>query len=91
VLYPAELRARRREPTAAGLTAPAVGGVRSSAWRAAGEVGEDQGATDDFLAGGGLELDTGDNLPVVSGLTLNGAVFVGEGVFGWTVGLGAMF
>lgn len=48
--------------------------------------------TDQYVeVGGGLSLDTGDDLPLVGGLTLTGAVIVGDGVFGWSAGVGVVF
>ncbi|MEM9380805.1 MAG: hypothetical protein AAGB93_12705 [Planctomycetota bacterium] len=38
--------------------------------------------------GGGLDLLTQRDLPYVDGLTAGGAVFLGDGVAGWTVGVG---
>lgn len=38
--------------------------------------------------GGGLDLLTQRDLPYVDGLTAGGALFLGDGVAGWTVGVG---
>jgi hypothetical protein len=49
------------------------------------------GADDLFQLGGGLEVATGDLLPAIGGLSLSGALIVGDGIDGWTLGLSASF
>ena len=41
--------------------------------------------------GGGFDLLTRKALPYVDGMTLGGAVFLGDGIAGWTVGIGVIF
>ena len=38
--------------------------------------------------GGGFDLLTKQDLPIVDGVTAGGAMFVGDGVAGWSIGLG---
>jgi hypothetical protein len=49
------------------------------------------GCEEMFLLGGGVELATAGELPLFSNLSLSGAAIFGDGVTGWTVGLGFSF
>ncbi|MFT7077764.1 MAG: hypothetical protein ACJA0P_003790 [Planctomycetota bacterium] len=41
--------------------------------------------------GGGFDLLTQDDLPLVDGMTIGGSIFLGDGIAGWTVGVGVVF
>lgn len=56
-----------------------------------GETADALGFNSFVSVGGGLELPLGDSIPVVSELTVSGALIFGNGVKGWTVGVGASF
>jgi hypothetical protein len=47
--------------------------------------------TDFFQIGGALELDVKGRLPVGSRISLGGAIFLGESITGWSVGVGFSF
>lgn len=56
-----------------------------------GETGDALGFDSIVSVGGALELPLGDSLPLVSELSLSGALLFGPDVSGWTVGVGASF
>jgi hypothetical protein len=54
-------------------------------------AGDIFGVEDYVQVGGGVEFATGDSLPVGSGFTITSAAILGDGLAGWSLGVGMMF